>query len=608
MNWLKTYSDWQSEYGIRHDDFERYRKQLAKIGLKLRRKLNLSYAGTSGSPSFESKQLNQPDRIFTDNGQLKDDFSDYLSVVLVEAERCWAHAMEYKQKLSRFQVSSSAQSTGDLGNRRQLRHQLIKRLRKAFKYAQLAFQLTSSTSNSSVPPQLKLDLAAYAQMMEAYLHFEQQANWKLGLTCLVKARSLLLLLQPVAGYESVSQNCIDHLEPYIRFCAYNIGGAGADLNAITNEYVVADSELLNQLSVDGSQLSGISALKASKTDLSISNGFQVQLTGGRKLAVENSTLASLLQKISNSPRSFSDIGDENDQIEQWFQQALDLAEQDIISFAGDKDGEHLLRLQAVQSSVKRDSFAYSIVKYWRRVLKLHLLTTGSILRFQLSTSDDDSVDNFQQVAVKPLEIAHLFEEMSRMAKELMQLFVFKDDPIFQQTCKALDAFFCSCKCCYLAEQHSQIAQSHQIEALELWQRVGDYVNAANNLPKAILLQTTGLSDLIDAHLQVNAQIPLVSNYALMRKSQSIANLASPSSALAEEGNELQVKPPHLIKSELPMAPVPTKPIFFDLAYYKVMDSALPAEFLVDESVSKKDQQQPSGGFVSSLVGGWFGGR
>ncbi|KAE8675537.1 Signal recognition particle-related / SRP-related isoform 3 [Hibiscus syriacus] len=133
----------------------------------------------------------------------------FLHVVLYTAERAWSHATEKRQ-------------LPDGPNARQ-RIYLIGTLRKAVKWADLFSHLCSVKGDSRT----SLEAEAYASYMKGNLLFEQDRNWD---TVLRNFNSATAVYEELGKYGNVEnqvlcRECVEELEPCIRYCLHKIGGS-----------------------------------------------------------------------------------------------------------------------------------------------------------------------------------------------------------------------------------------------------------------------------------------------------------------------------------------------------------------------------------------------
>ncbi|RCH81735.1 signal recognition particle subunit srp68 [Rhizopus stolonifer] len=201
-------------YGLRHQDYLRYREYCANRVRRLRQILKLS------QPNNKNVNVTKP---------LPEEFQDnrYLQLYVFEAERAWAYAMELKQE-----------STNSMETRQ--KHHLIKRLRRS---SQHALKLVELCEKQTVDSKTVFDVKAYAVLMKGYLFFEQQ-KWKEALDQLIEARTIY---EKFAQYNNNAQQealyyaAMDEIDPNVRFCAYRLQLDTQDAESIAKTHPRAHS-------------------------------------------------------------------------------------------------------------------------------------------------------------------------------------------------------------------------------------------------------------------------------------------------------------------------------------------------------------------------------
>ncbi|KAI9323660.1 hypothetical protein BX666DRAFT_1889090 [Dichotomocladium elegans] len=192
---LALVNDSRMTYGLRHQDYQRYREHCAHRVRRLRQILKLA------KPN--NKATNQ-------TKELPATFSDarYLHLYIYEVERAWAYAMELKQELA-----------SSMDGRK--RHHLRKRLKRASQQAETLYQLCEK---QSVERRAAMDVKAYGATMKGYLLAEQQ-EWQAALNAFVISRVIYEWFASSTDdqqQETLSYSAIDEIDPHIRLCAYRL--------------------------------------------------------------------------------------------------------------------------------------------------------------------------------------------------------------------------------------------------------------------------------------------------------------------------------------------------------------------------------------------------
>ncbi|KAL2911892.1 signal recognition particle subunit srp68 [Polyrhizophydium stewartii] len=190
---LSVTNDARSTYGLRQQDYQRYREYCARKIHRVRKTTGL----LQGRKRFEKRPI-------VESIVSKD--SRALQVLLFEAERSWAYAMQLKAD-SQFEPRK--------------KHHLVKRLVRA---ADAAKQLEQLCQGEDVDSRTSLDTQAYAARLAAFVHFERQ-QWQAALDLFASSRAIyekLALVAASPAHATLCQAAIDEIDPNIRYCAYNL--------------------------------------------------------------------------------------------------------------------------------------------------------------------------------------------------------------------------------------------------------------------------------------------------------------------------------------------------------------------------------------------------
>ncbi|GAA6029079.1 hypothetical protein JCM8097_001583 [Rhodosporidiobolus ruineniae] len=200
---LKLISDARSTYGLRHQDYGRYRSHCVAKVHHLRKSIGLNQ--TAGKSRKYQKKEVLADKVNSDK---------HLQIVLFDAERCWAQAQVLKAESSDPAASSSA------------KHHFAKRLSKAASRAQDLLELARTPSLSSRLSASDVgQIQAYALLLSGAYAFERGKH-DAGLETLSAAYEVLSALAASAQNatdEALANERLDEVEPMLRFCAYRLG-------------------------------------------------------------------------------------------------------------------------------------------------------------------------------------------------------------------------------------------------------------------------------------------------------------------------------------------------------------------------------------------------
>nr|XP_024397376.1 signal recognition particle subunit SRP68-like isoform X2 [Physcomitrium patens] len=198
----------QAQHGLRHGDYQRYRRYCTARLARLYKSLNF----THGKGKYVKKPITEAT---VTNVR-------YLHIVLYLAERAWSYAMELKQ------------ATGTGSSRKRIH--LIRRLAKAARWGELFSQLCTSKADSRTA----LEAAAYAAYMKGNLLLEREDDWDVALKNFKNARAVYEELGKYGDVENqvLCRQRVEELDPSIRYCNYKMGNVniqGSDLLDLRNQ-------------------------------------------------------------------------------------------------------------------------------------------------------------------------------------------------------------------------------------------------------------------------------------------------------------------------------------------------------------------------------------
>lgn len=247
----------QTQNGLRHSDYLRYRRYCAKKLRRLRMKLNFKF----GRGKYIKKDI--PEDLYND--------PKGLLLLLYNAERAWSHAMQLRQHLS-LKASGFA------------RHHLVKRLKKAVKWAE---KLESAVTHVG-DVKSTLQAQGYKAAMAGNLSLEMQ-NWQEAMTHLSTALAVYDKLASVAdsieevGYRERMQS----LEPMIRYCQHQLS---ADVS--TQELLELKFSSSPEAALLNAQIETLLA-ETRQQKLQGAGDFEI---GGKKYSIKNDKARLALQK------------------------------------------------------------------------------------------------------------------------------------------------------------------------------------------------------------------------------------------------------------------------------------------------------------------------
>ncbi|KAJ2744365.1 signal recognition particle subunit srp68 [Coemansia sp. BCRC 34301] len=248
--------DSRQTYGLRAQDYLRYRRFCAN---RLRNVRGAAKMAQGTSTTFHKKEVtvdvvSQP---------------EHLEILLLQAERAWAFAMDLRELYSRTEEPRH-------------RYHLIRRLRAACKAGE---QLAAVAASGACVGRTLLEAQAYRLQIQCQLHFELE-EWSLALDCAVLSRviSEQLALVGSSQHYALAYSMIEALDPIVRLAAYRARMAGAQ-QSLPAELAVQwhSTKMLNDTARVEQGIPGYSGITAALDNLVVSASRDAQV-----LAYDNS--------------------------------------------------------------------------------------------------------------------------------------------------------------------------------------------------------------------------------------------------------------------------------------------------------------------------------
>ncbi|KAI8465561.1 MAG: hypothetical protein J3K34DRAFT_525289 [Monoraphidium minutum] len=206
LNLLQTIRAAQTQNGLKHGDYGRYRLYCARRLRSLYKALKF----THGKGRYQKRKLEAS--MITD--------ARWLLIPLVSAERAWAQAMEIKKD----------NEDRPLVHRR---HHSIRRLTKASAWAADLARFAAGVCDT----RSALEAEAYSAWMAGNVLLEKESDWARALGHFTRAKKLFGELAKVGDLDSqgLCGAMVEEIEPSVRFCDYQIkrgGGTAPDAAAL----------------------------------------------------------------------------------------------------------------------------------------------------------------------------------------------------------------------------------------------------------------------------------------------------------------------------------------------------------------------------------------
>lgn len=225
----------QSQHGLKHGDYQRYRGYCSRRLRRIRKSLH--FVQSSGSKyrsgTFLGKKVSN--ELVCNAPKTKKDPIRFLFIPLMEAERAWSYSMQLKQEANTEQRK---------------RFHLVRRLKKAVASAK-QLETLCNQEPTKCDARTKLEAQAYLAFVEGTFYFETE-QWHKASEILKKAQTIYLKLIEAIGDEDAAlpykQRC-DEIKPTLRYCAFNMGEQNIEakelINKLKDQALEVEDEMLS---------------------------------------------------------------------------------------------------------------------------------------------------------------------------------------------------------------------------------------------------------------------------------------------------------------------------------------------------------------------------
>jgi len=263
-----------------YGDHTTYHRLLAKKLHTSRRKLNIV---TKNRGKFSKKNSVTSEQLAENH--------EFLHLVLLTAERAWAHAMRLK----------ALHSTDTKGITGRTRSHIVSRLDKG---ARTAEHLVCILSNTSVTHAADLDILearAYASMVRGAADFESQ-NWDRCMTSYSTARIIYSALITSLRGDILKDLLSETIDPSIRYAAYQskVPRTLAISTIARKAFASSDAALIDQINKLAPNLLKQSSLDAEKGQVDAANAPQTITWRSREVKIEDASIALALASTESA--------------------------------------------------------------------------------------------------------------------------------------------------------------------------------------------------------------------------------------------------------------------------------------------------------------------
>ncbi|GAP86279.1 putative signal recognition particle 68 kda protein [Rosellinia necatrix] len=549
---------------------------------------------------------------------------EFLHLILLTAERAWAHAM-------RLKAVHSADTKGITGR---TRSHIISRLSKSARTAEHLVHILSDTSTAAAATDKDiLEARAYAAMVRGATDFESQ-NWEGCMKSYATARIIYSALMASMRGDIVKDLLSETIDPSIRYAAYQskVPRTLAIPTIARKAFPSGDKTLVSQIERLAPNLLNEGDTDSGKGQVEAPNAPHTITWRSREVKIEDASIAlAIASTESASSRLAEKLGSSDVALPKEMAAAYDdilIASQDVADAtkrAIDELKEEGVpqsdsRIQSLQ--ITRTAVNYQMISW--RIGRNRVLSgehDGALLDSAPNTTRKSKKDaSLLQTKIEPpgRKVARLKEKVVLYDATLQSLESIKelpgvaaDDGLLQQL-DATAKYFHALKCLSIARSHSLIDQS--CNALALTKHAYDQClqavtffskHGASSSQSTILsidIRQTDiqfLHSLLKGELQRCRAIVEIDNLRVKAKSTSSRVKVPLVDRLREyppEGVDLE----NLVDYPPRIQPIPVKPLFFDATWnYIDYPGKPPATVAGLEEESTSTTPEPK-------KRGWFG--
>lgn len=560
-------------------DYRSYRNSVTKQLARSRRKLKIQVRPHKGSKaSWKPKEVTS-EEVSNDPG-----FGD---VLVFQAEKSWAHAMESKAVIET--------NTGALSSKRK---HVISKLSKAFKYTKQISDALDSGDVSFSSANSKLELYAYHSLIEGALRFEQH-NWEKTVKAYSIARVILDMFQQS---EELMKDIITTLvDPALSYAAYRSKRSrSADIPTLAKE-IVASEKMTSEPVVQLVKQVDPSVLNFSSSNMDPSAQLGEINWRGHSAKVSDPDLASCIIIAKEKEASFDTKNVTSfDGVLQGWQEALDMIRENIEEIESSPERASTHDNTSQEQYIILTYISYNLL--FRRIERDLLLIKG------LETRPAKTVRRKLEQA---RDVIRIYDTILQSTFQLVNLPGVNQDDSLSSSLETVDSYYKIQRTLWVAKAYS--INGDKLTALALYsysqkEHLKGISSISVDFPGNVVSQqdvdkvVKGLeSELVRAHgLAV-----------LAKQQQSQVTDSKDGDSVVDSLDEYPKGTPEQILNNLvdfhpKLKPAPVKPVYFDIAFNFIDYSEEDKEIVLQQDAAdpsvESDNSKKKGGFFGSLLG------
>ncbi|KAF9652058.1 hypothetical protein BDM02DRAFT_3184041 [Thelephora ganbajun] len=278
---LLLVNEQRNTYGLRYNDYTRYRKHCTNRTHRLRSSLKITHG-----KGREFKKLASITPEIVNNG--------HLQLLLFEAERAWAHSQE---------LTTQSLDPAKADKRSALRHSATSRFWRAINWSTRLLSLAQSLyASKRLSAGNLLEFTIYTLILNGRFLRSREEQLQDALSQLCIARYLLdnLFAQATSSRDqALATLFIDEIGPEIRYCAHQLGNKKAyDVDGIVQELSAVHKDKLVEDCDD--ILSALRGETHSGTQNSLKQKLDTLMWEGKPVPIRNPELVDALLRVQEA--------------------------------------------------------------------------------------------------------------------------------------------------------------------------------------------------------------------------------------------------------------------------------------------------------------------
>ncbi|KAK6187871.1 hypothetical protein SNE40_005802 [Patella caerulea] len=568
---LQLIKEAQQQHGLRHGDHQRYRSYCSRKIRRLRKSLHFAQG---------TKHKVAPKKITLE--MLSDE--KYIHLPLFEAERAWGFAMQLKSESN---------------TEPRKKFHMIARLRKALQHANELVKLCESPKCDA---RTKLESQAYNAWIQGSLHFETD-NWQNAIDSFSNAKTIYEKLATAftEDIQVLYQQRVEEISPNIRYCAYKIG----------DESALKDLQNMRLKSGEDQLISKLDDLLLQTREKQASTLSEVAWRG-RTIPVKMEGVRNFLLNLQDSTTELKSAEGSDSKLsiyESLFKQCIDAQQLLRDALQEDPIFKAAIRGQPIDGKISNQHYLHTYLTY----IKLTKTIERNLILIECAKENlpGVQVDESKKIT-KPQDMVRLYDIIIQNLSDIPNLPGLEDDSALEEEVNTRVLGYKAFRTFYIGKSYANGMK--WTEAIALYQKSLDYTKQALQGYKKLKGQEifrTEESKLNELVKEVNGVVfschaSSILNVAGDLTDQPVSKPSLQNVSLSDrldqysEDKSIAGKKPNLTKFPPDFQPIPTRPLFFDLAL-----NHLDLPSLEDKLDQKKTAAGGTG--ITGFVKGWLWG-